>query len=77
MLLFQLPRARNTMEYFSLFLKNLDLRIELQNVAQTMFMLIYILHVTGCFWNASTGLNIYTRKNWIRENELEDAGIWA
>jgi hypothetical protein len=39
-------------------------------------MLIYILHVTGCFWNASTSLNIYSGENWLRANDIYDAPMF-
>ena len=38
-------------------------------------ILVYILHVTGCFWNAASTLDIYDYTNWIRSNDLQDAGM--
>jgi hypothetical protein len=61
------------MEYIQMLLKNLDLRIQWQSVIKTFLLLAYILHVIGCFWFTSSDFNIFDRKNWIRENELQDS----
>jgi len=75
MLMPQLARARDTLKFFQHFLKNLDFKIEVQNLIQTFVILVYILHVTGCFWNAASTLDIYDYTNWIRTNDLQDAGM--
>jgi len=75
MLCAQLSRIRNTMEYFSLLLKNMDIAMEIQGVVKSFVYLSYMLHVSGCFWNSAADLNIFDRVNWIRENGLEDSGL--
>lgn len=46
----------------------------MQAVIRTFLLLVYILHVIGCFWFASSELNIFDKVNWIRSNELQDDG---
>ena len=46
----QLGRIRFALPYFSLFLKNLDVPIGIQNVLRTFLQLVFILVVAGCFW---------------------------
>ena len=77
MLVFQLSRTRNVWEYFSLLLKNPDIKMEIQGVVKSFVILSYILHVTGCFWNSAADLNIFDRINWVRENELKDVGMFS
>mmetsp|Transcript_21875 Transcript_21875/g.33923 ORF Transcript_21875/g.33923 Transcript_21875/m.33923 type:complete len:128 (+) Transcript_21875:734-1117(+) len=53
----------------------MDLKIELQGVVKSFVVLVYILHVAGCFWNSAADLNIFDRINWVRENGLEDQSL--
>ena len=42
----------------------------------TIFQLIFVLHITGCFWyNASIGNFLVSNKNWVTENELQDSDL--
>ena len=75
MLMMMMVRARGTMRFFQNLLKNLDFKIEVQNLIQTFVILVYILHVAGCFWNAASEGDIYHYTNWIRKNELSDSGL--
>lgn len=76
-----MARARNTLKYFQFLLKNLNFKIEVQNLIQIFFVLAYLLHVVGCFWYAASFGDIYRWLNWIRDNDLEDTGLmtkyWA
>ena len=38
-------------------------------------MLTYILHLTACFWFASSKGDIYHWGNWVTLGELKDSGI--
>ena len=76
MLFFQMGRARDSLKLFMTMLKQHDFKIEIQNLIQTFVILSYILHCTGCFWNFSSEGDIYRYMNWIRDGELEDAGMF-
>ena len=76
LLLAQVTRARFTFEYFDIWLRNLDIRIEIQNVIKTFLQLALMLHITGCFWMAITEANTYSFKNWICQNGYQDSNMY-
>ena len=76
MLIPQLTRARETNNYFKLILKRYNLKLEIQNLIQTFVVLSYVLHVIGCFWYAAKDGDIYHYMNWVRNNGLEDEGMF-
>lgn len=78
LLMFQLVRARSTFKYFKIFLKNLNFRIEYQNLIQTFVILFYILHFTGCFWYGASKMkgNDTEKDSWIISNDLEGTSMF-
>jgi len=70
-----MTRARDTKRFFAALLKQSSFRLEIQNLITTFVLLAYLLHVAGCFWNWASEGDIYQYTNWIRSNELEDAGM--
>jgi len=70
-----MTRARDTNRFFQFWLKNKDIKIEVQSLISTFVLLAYILHCTGCFWNWAAEGNIFTWTNWVRVNEIEDASM--
>jgi hypothetical protein len=38
-------------------------------------VLVWILHVTGCFWYAASGGDVYQYINWVTYNELMDDDV--
>lgn len=75
MLFFQLTRARDTYNIIALLLKNMQLAIVTQQLTLTVFQLFLIVHCFGCFWYATTELNIYTKVNWVAENGIANQPI--
>ena len=75
LLLLQMSRGRNALRYLRTLLKNLNIKIEVENLIMTFVMLTYILHVTGCFWYVASEGDIYRYLNWIRDKGLEDSSI--
>lgn len=57
MLFFHLARARNFFKYIKFFLKQLDISIEFQNLTLTFIYLMYMLHITACFWYSAAQLS--------------------
>jgi len=76
LLLAQVTRARFSFEYFDIWLRNLEMRIELQNVIKTFLSLALMLHVTGCFWMAITEGNINSFDNWICNYGYQDSNMY-
>lgn len=75
MLIPQIVRARNSLTYLKNFLKEFNFKIEYQNLIITFIVLIWILHVTGCFWFAASGGDVYSYENWVTKNGLTDDDI--
>ena len=75
MLGLQLTRARDTYTIIALLLKNMQLAIVTQQLTLTVFQLFLIVHCFGCFWYATTDLNIYTKVNWVAENGIANQPI--
>ena len=74
MMTVQLTRGRFAMEYFTVLLKNLPISIAVQNVIKTFVTLIFILHVTGCFWHLAPDFDPNPNStSWIIENDLLDS----
>ena len=70
-------RARFIPDHLNTLLRNLDLRVELQNVINTFLQLAFILHTTACFWMGVTDFNLNSFNNWICMNNLQDESVYV
>ena len=55
LLFLQLVRARDVGKYLKFMLSKFEMKHQSQSILMTFFTLSYILHVSGCFWYATTG----------------------
>lgn len=75
LLLLTMVRARDTKILLNFIMKSSPLRVEIQNLLITFFLLIWILHIIGCFWKLASEFDIKHYTNWINSNGLQDSGI--
>ena len=68
-------RSRNSMDYLKNILDDHVEKIEYQQLVVTFIVLVWILHVTGCFWYASSFGDVHTYVNWVTANELMDDDV--
>lgn len=72
MLLMQIFRGRNFFRYFKDFIKDLNIKIEVQNLMIVFMVLVYILHVSGCLWYAAHYGDVYHYLNWVTYYDIKD-----
>lgn len=73
----KLARARNLYVHLEFALNYFYLTIQSKLIFTTLFNLVYLLHVSGCFWYASTTWNVYSVNNWVEAHGILDEGMFT
>ncbi|CDW88503.1 cation channel family protein [Stylonychia lemnae] len=68
----KLVRIRKAKKQLLKFLKWLGLGVDKRNLIMTLWTLILLLHLAGCFWGAVGLFNLDSNQNWIYAEEIQD-----
>ena len=63
------------MSYLKELFDKFSIPIPVQQLIITLITLVFIIHVVGCFWYTASFGNIYSNRNWVTVNHLENEGL--
>lgn len=73
----KLARARNLYKHIDFALNYISTSIQSKLIFTTIFNLLYLLHVSGCLWFASTTWDVNSVNNWVHSHGILDAGVFS